>query len=296
MRKILKYIGFLAFIGAAVFFWVTRPSYVDPEELSGLSGDPTKGEQVFWASGCASCHAAPNSEGDARLVLAGGMAFPTQFGTFYAPNISSDPDNGIGGWSLEALANAMVHGTGPNWAHYYPAFPYSSYARATLSDIADLHAFMANLPASDAKNKPHEVGFPFNIRRSLGGWKFLFSHPEWVVEVEGEQLQRGRYLVEALGHCGECHTPRNALGGLDYSRWLHGAPNPDGKGETPALTPDALTWSALDIAAYLSTGFTPEFDSAGGHMADVVQNLAKLPQSDVEAIVAYLKILPARGG
>ncbi|UYV39250.1 cytochrome c [Rhodobacteraceae bacterium D3-12] len=296
MRKLLKIVVVLALIGLAVFWFVTRPSRVDPDALAGLSGDAAKGEQVFWAAGCAACHAAPKAEGEARLVLAGGMAFASPFGTFFAPNISPDPEHGIGGWSLEALVNAMKHGTGPNGAHYYPAFPYTSYARAELADIADLHAFLATLPASDAANTPHDVGFPFNIRRSLGGWKFLFSRPEWVMDVSGDELERGRYLVEALGHCGECHTPRNALGGLDYSRWLQGAATPDGKGKVPALTPDALTWSAVDIAAYLGTGFTPDFDSAGGHMADVVLNLANLPKSDLAAIAAYLKAMPAADG
>lgn len=296
MRNALKILIVLAIIGLAAFWWLTRPARVDPSELAGLSGDATRGEMVFWAAGCASCHAAPKAEGEARLVLAGGMAFPSPFGTFHAPNISPDPVQGIGDWRLEDLVNAMKHGTGPGGAHYFPAFPYTSYARATVADIADLHAFLATLPASATPNLPHEVGFPFNIRRSLGGWKLLFSRSGWVRPADGEQLQRGRYLVEALGHCGECHTPRNALGGLDYSRWLHGAPTPDGKGKVPGLTPDKLTWSALDIASYLATGFTPEYDSAGGHMADVVQNLAHLPQSDLQAITAYLMALPASGG
>lgn len=292
MRKVLAIFIFLAIFGLVIFWWLTRPGRIDPADLAGLSGDAARGEMVFWAAGCASCHAAPNAEGDARLVLAGGMAFPSAFGTFIAPNISPDTTYGIGGWSLEDLANAMLHGSGPNGAHYYPAFPYTSYARAKMSDIADLHAYLATLPPSETASQPHDVGFPFNIRRSLGGWKFLFSRAEWVRDVSGDELERGRYLVESLGHCGECHTPRNALGGLDYTRWLHGAATPDGKGKVPALTPDKLDWSALDIASYLATGFTPEYDVAGGHMADVVQNLAHLPESDLQAITAYLQALP----
>ena len=295
MHKALTNIVILAIIGLAAFWWLTRPEKIDPAELAGLVGDATRGEMVFWAAGCASCHAAPKSEGEDRLVLAGGLTFPSPFGTFVAPNISPDPIQGIGNWSVEDLANAMKHGTGPDGAHYFPAFPYTSYARASLADIADLYAFLATLPASATPSQPHEVGFPFSIRRSLGGWKLLFARAGWVRDVDGQELERGRYLVESLGHCGECHTPRNALGGLDYSRWMHGAPTPDGKGKVPALTPDKLTWSALDIAAYLATGFTPEYDSAGGHMADVVQNLARLPKSDLEAITAYLMALPPSG-
>lgn len=293
LRNILKYIAFLAIIGFAVLWWITMPARESEAALAGLSGDAAQGESVFWAAGCASCHAAPGAEGEARLVLSGGLGFDTEFGTFHAPNISPDPEAGIGSWTLADLANAMRHGTAPDGAHYYPAFPYTSYARADLQDIADLHAFLQTLPPSSEPSLPHEVGFPFNIRRSLGGWKFLFANEDWVMPANGEEITRGRYLVEALGHCGECHTPRNALGGPDYSRWLQGAPSPDGKGRIPALTPDALAWSELDIAAYLSTGFTPEFDSAGGEMADVVLNLAHLPESDLRAIAAYLKSLPA---
>ncbi len=292
MRRALKILAILVIIGLAAFWWLTRPGRIDPTDLAGLSGDAARGEMVFWVGGCASCHAAPKAEGDARLVLSGGLAFESPFGTFFAPNISPDPTHGIGGWSVEDLANAMQHGSGPDGAHYYPAFPYTSYARAKLSDIADLHAFLATLPASDSQSQAHDVGFPFNIRRSLGGWKLLFARTDWVRDVSGEELERGRYLVESLGHCGECHTPRNALGGLDYSRWLQGAPTPDGKGKVPALTPDKLDWSALDIASYLATGFTPEYDVAGGEMADVVQNLAHLPESDLQAITAYLQALP----
>ncbi len=292
MRRALKILAILVIIGLAAFWWLTRPGRIDPADLAGLSGDAARGEMVFWVGGCASCHAAPKAEGEARLELSGGLAFASPLGTFFAPNISPDPTHGIGGWSVQDLANAMQHGTGPDGAHYYPAFPYTSYARAKLSDIADLHAFLATLPTSDSPSQAHDVGFPFNIRRSLGGWKLLFARTDWVRDVSGEELERGRYLVESLGHCGECHTPRNALGGLDYSRWLQGAPTPDGKGKVPALTPDKLDWSALDIASYLATGFTPEYDVAGGEMADVVQNLAHLPESDLQAITAYLMALP----
>ncbi|WP_137700536.1 cytochrome c [Marimonas lutisalis] len=293
MYNLLRYLSYLAIIGLAIFWFVTRPERLDDTAMAGLDADAARGETVFWAAGCASCHAAPGAEGEARLVLTGGMEFPSPFGTFHAPNISPDPDHGIGGWSALDLANAMRHGTSPAGAHYYPAFPYTSYARADLSDIADLHAYLMTLPASTTPSQPHGVGFPFNIRRSLGGWKLLFAQDGWVVDVSGDEATRGRYLVEALGHCGECHTPRNALGGLDYARWLQGAASPDGKGRVPGIAPGQLDWSDIDIAGYLTTGFTPEYDVAGGHMAEVVQNLARLPEDDIRAIVAYLRQVPA---
>jgi mono/diheme cytochrome c family protein len=154
---------------------------------------------------------------------------------------------------------------------------------------------MMTLPPSDVPSAPHEIGFPFNIRASLGGWKLLFAGAGWAVDPPDltEAEQRGRYLAEALGHCAECHTPRNALGGLDRARWLAGAPDPSGQGRVPGITPSQLDWSELDIVAYLTTGFTPDFDSVGGHMAHVVANFARLPESDRAAVAAYLKRVPA---
>jgi len=282
----------MGFVGLALFWGLTRPEILPETAMAELQGDATRGEQVFYAGGCASCHAAPKAEGDARLVLAGGQRFASPFGTFLAPNISPDPVHGIGAWSPRDLANAMRYGTSPEGAHYYPAFPYTSYAHASLSDIADLHAYMTTLPGSDIASLPHEVGFPFNIRRGLGLWKLLFTGKPWVLSGDlSDELTRGRYLVEGLGHCSECHTPRNAIGGLDRSRWMAGAPTPDGKDKTPNLTPAKLTWSDTDIAYYLETGFTPDFDAAGGHMASVVLNTGKLPPEDRAAIAAYLKAI-----
>ncbi|MEO0866508.1 MAG: cytochrome c, partial [Pseudomonadota bacterium] len=214
--------------------------------------------------------------------------------TFIAPNISPHPEAGIGAWSLEDFANALRHGTSPSGQHYYPAFPYSAYIRMTDTQIADLWAFWQSLPADPTPSAAHEVGFPFNIRLSVGGWKLLYLDPDWVMAGDlSPELTRGRELVEALGHCSECHTPRNALGGLDQSRWLAGAPNPTGRGTIPALTPDKLEWSATDIAYYLESGFTPDYDSVGGHMVAVVENFAKLTAEDRAAVAAYLKALPA---
>ena len=150
---------------------------------------------------------------------------------------------------------------------------------------------MSSLPAVERANEPHEIGFPFNIRLSLGGWKLLFFNDDWVADADTPELERGRYLVEALGHCAECHTPRNALGGLNKSEWMMGAPNPSGKGRIPGIAPAVLDWSAGDIAYYLETGFTPDFDSAGGEMTEVIRNTSRLTPEDRAAIAAYLKAL-----
>jgi mono/diheme cytochrome c family protein len=142
--------------------------------VAGLTGDPVKGELVFWAAGCASCHMAAEAKGEAQLVLAGGQRFPSDFGTFVAPNISQDPEQGIGGWSLLDLANALMRGVSPEGEHYFPALPYASYAKMQLQDVADLHAFMQTLPADPTPSQPHELAFPFSLRQTIGVWKLLY--------------------------------------------------------------------------------------------------------------------------
>lgn len=283
----------LALAGTAALYF-TAPKRLDADALADLVPDLAAGAQVFLAGGCASCHSAPNATRDTRLLLAGGQAFSSDFGTFYAPNISPDPEAGIGKWSALDLANAMRHGTSPDGKHYYPVFPYVSYGRVSLQDIVSLHAYIMNLPAMPNESRKHDVGFPFSIRAILGGWKLLFKSTDWVLEqAETPELERGRYLVEALGHCAECHTPRNFLGGLKTSRWLAGAPNPTGKGRVPNITREKLKWSDADILYYFSTGFKPDFDTVGGLMVEVVENLSQLPEADLNAIIAYLRAVPA---
>ncbi|WP_227286198.1 cytochrome c [Boseongicola sp. H5] len=291
-RLILSFVvaGCLA-IG--LFWLLTAPERSDAALLSGLEGDARRGEAVFWAGGCASCHAAHEATGDDRLVLSGGRAFASDFGTFIAPNISPHPEAGIGGWSALAFVDAMRNGVSPDGRHYYPAFPYTAYRLATVQDMLDLRAFIDTLPPSAQPSLPHDVGFPFSIRRLVGVWKRLHMPDGFAVSGPLDPAaERGRYLSEALAHCAECHTPRNRLGGLDRDLWMAGAPNPNGEGRIPGITPDRLSWSEADIAAYLRDGFTPDFDSAGGHMADVIRNLAMLEDADRAAIAAYLKALP----
>ena len=289
-------LGVLALIGGAAFIGLTRPDPLPAatqEALAALEGDAEAGEAVFWAAGCASCHAAPDARGEDRLVLAGGRRFETGFGVFVAPNLSTDPDRGIGDWSLAAFANAMMAGVSPEGRHYYPAFPYGSYRLAELQDVADLKAFMDGLPASDRANEANDLRFPYGMRRGVGLWKRLALEEGWAVTGDlTEQEERGRYLAEALAHCAECHTPRDSLGRLDRDRWLAGAPNPSGSGRIPGITPATLDWSADEIAGYLASGFTPGFDTAGGTMAAVVASLGQLPRADLEAIAAYLGRVP----
>ncbi|MFV0493320.1 MAG: c-type cytochrome [Pseudorhodobacter sp.] len=292
MRRFLSFLVIVGIIGAGVAWFVTAPDGLEESDIAGITGDAARGEQTFWAAGCVSCHMMPDTQGTEDELLAGGMRFPSAFGTFIAPNISPSAE-GIGDWSLLEFASAVQRGVGRGGEHLYPAFPWNAYNKASLQDIADIKAYIDTLPPNATPSQPHEVGFPFNIRRSLGGWKFLFENRDWVITGDLTEAEtRGRYLSEAMAHCAECHTPRNALGGLDTSRWLGGAPNPDGKGRTPNITPAGLDWSEEEIVEYLTSGFTPDYDSAGGHMAYVVSNMAKLPEEDRAAIAAYLKKVP----
>lgn len=299
IRFLLCLIG-VAVLGGAAFYFITAPNPLPESHWAGLGeADLKNGEMIFWAGGCVSCHAAPGSQGDAKLTLAGGLALKSPFGTFHVPNISPDEKAGIGTWTLAQFGNAMKRGVGPQGQHLYPSFPYGSYARISDKDVVDLFGYIKTLPKSENVAPPHELPFPYNIRLALGGWKFLYfnDQPRVVLANADDKLRRGQYLVEGPGHCGECHTPRDALGGFKPDMWLAGAPNPEGEGRIPNITPggqDVGNWSEADIANYLETGFTPDFDSAGGSMTEVQQNIAHLPKSDIEAIAAYLKAVPKR--
>ncbi|MCC6518031.1 MAG: cytochrome c [Tabrizicola sp.] len=291
--RVMRWLVVLGLVAAGGLYVMARPKSLAAAAVADLKGDAVHGEQVFWAAGCASCHMAPDATGGAELVLSGGQRFPSDFGTFIAPNISQDPDHGIGKWSMLDLANAITRGVSPKGEHYYPALPYASYARMEMQDVADLYAFLKTLPADPTPSQPHELGFPFSIRDSIGVWKLMFLSEDWALPGNlTPTATRGRYIAEAMAHCGECHTPRNILGGLDLSRWLGGAPNPSGQGRIPNITPAKLGWTAADIVQYLSTGFTPEYDSVGGHMAHVVENMARLPESDRLAVAEYLLAVP----
>ncbi len=288
MRKLPLVLGAVVAASAGGLWVVTEPNPLEPTQFATMMGDADAGRAVYLAAGCASCHKAPGLDAD-PLVLSGGRAFESDFGTFHAPNISTDPVHGIGNWDFPQFANAVMRGISPDGAHYYPAFPYTAYGKADLQDIADLYAYMQTLPADAAPSVAHDIGFPFSIRRGLGLWKAMFVSDDWVITSDlTEQETRGRYLVEGLAHCAECHTPRNALGALEVTSWMQGAPNPSGRGRIPPIAGPDFDWTAFDVSAYLETGFTPQFDVVGGSMADVVQNTRELNKSDLDAIAAYI--------
>jgi mono/diheme cytochrome c family protein len=298
-RNIVILLLVLAFAGAAVFYVLTIPTYAVKGPLPARTADLANGEAMFHAGGCASCHATPKQEDHRRL--GGGLALATPFGTFKVPNISSDAKYGIGAWTEEDFANAVLRGVGRNGEHLYPAFPYTSYQRMALADVRDLFAFLKTLPAETTPSEPHQLPFPFNVRRGLGLWKLLYLDGKTFTPdpAKSTELNRGAYLVEGLGHCAECHSPRDAFGGIVAARRFAGGPDAEGKGWVPNITPHAdglAEWSAKDIAYLLESGFNRDNDVVGSTMADVVLNTAKLSAADRAAMAAYLKSLPPRAG
>ncbi|MGB5412398.1 MAG: cytochrome c [Woeseiaceae bacterium] len=280
--------------------WLTRANPLQPEDLPSHQADAIAGQRIFWAAGCASCHATPvdgaRAQGDDKLILGGGTELDTPFGLFRVPNISPHEEDGIGSWSMLDFVNAMQHGVSPDGRHYYPSFPYTSYVRMERRDVMDLKAFLDTLAPVPGVQGDHEMAFPYSVRRGLGLWKRRYLDPDPVVadSSSDNEIALGRSLVEGAGHCGECHTPRDRFGGMDTGQWLAGAPNLDGAGSIPGITAagkNVSGWSAADIAYYLESGFTPDFDTAGGTMVAVQENMAKLTPTDRAAIAAYLKSL-----
>ncbi len=301
MRRgaVITTLAVLALAAGAGFYLLTIPSVAVTASLPQRDPNLANGETMFHAGGCASCHATPEQEDSRRL--GGGLPLKTPFGTFRVPNISPDPQHGIGAWSEEAFVNALLRGVGRNGEHLYPAFPYTSYQRMALEDVRDLFAYLKTLPADATPSAPHELPFPFNVRRAVGLWKLLYLDGRTFAADPSKSavINRGAYLVEGPGHCGECHSPRNFMGGIIEKRRFAGGPDPEGKGWVPNITPHADgigAWSEKDIAYLLETGFTPDNDAVGSTMADVVLNTARLSPEDRAAIAAYLKTLPPRAG
>ncbi len=294
----------IATVGAIVFYVLTIPKTVPASALPAHKADLANGEYMFIAGGCAECHAQPVSKcKDTKIKnereLAGGRCLKTDFGVFNVPNISPDKETGIGKWTTLEFVTAMKRGVGPDGTHFYPAFPYGSYQRMTYEDLIDLKAFLDTLPPVSNAVPAHELAFPYNIRRAVGLWQFLYVDGKSFTPdpKQSDIVNRGAYLVQAPGHCGECHTSRNFIGGLVGSEAFAGARNPEGKGRIPNITPshDGIgSWSEADIAYFFETGNTPDFDVVGGLMAPVQENLARLRPDDRTAIAEYLKSLPPR--
>src|SRR5580704_3544225 len=301
--------GAVAAIVALGGFWIlTLPAVIPASALPPYTPNLDNGRTMFDIGGCASCHAVPNKDPDKvdRTLLGGGLALKSPFGTFYVPNISPDPKDGIGKWSEANFVTALWKGTSEYGNNLYPAFPYTSYQHMQLNDLRDLFAYLKTLPPVPGKARRHDLSFPFNERRLLGGWKLLFLHggPFEPDPSKSAQWNRGAYLVNGPGHCAECHSPRNMLGGIIESERFAGGPSPDGKGWVPNITPvglghwgeDKIAWSVKDIAGFLNDGMNPSGDYAGGDMTEVIDNTSLLSQEDRDAMAVYIASLPPRQG
>jgi len=290
--------GAACLIAAGTLFWILsapHPAFPDRSRELSEPGDPERGRLVFAAGSCGSCHASPGQSNPLRL--GGGMALASPYGTFRIPNISPNRKDGIGAWTSTDLANALLSGVSPAGEHYYPAFPYTSYARLRVSDVADLMAYLRTLPPVSGRAPPHRLTLLFRVRRVLGFWKLMFFHPEPLTPdpARNELWNRGRYLVEAAMHCTECHSSRNVFGAIRKRTEYAGAKDPEGVGYVPNITPTRIgTWSEDDLVRMLATGDTPGHGRVGSSMSDVVNNTAKLPERDRLAIAVYLKSLPPK--
>ena len=262
---------------------------------SPAEGGGGRGELLFNIGGCTSCHTKKDG-----AALAGGDPIKTPFGTFYAPNITPDPEHGLGKWSEADFVRAMQEGVSPEGEPYYPAFPYSSYTHMTADDLGALWGYLKTIPASAEPSTPHDLGFPYNLRFGLWPWRWVYFSPGRIEPDPAHDAawNRGQYLVLGPGHCAQCHSPRNFAGAIDEDRLLAGAEKgSDGK-PVPNLTQaekGLKGWSEGDLDTLLSLGMDPEGDFVGGEMAKVVDNsTGKLPDDDRKAIVGYLLSLPPR--
>ncbi len=256
-------------------------------------GNATNGQYIAKAAGCIGCHTVSKS---GAIPFAGGRALETPFGTFYGPNITPDKQTGIGSWSEADFKRAVRLGERRDGAHYFPAFPYPSFTGMSDADIQDLWVYLKSLPPTKQANRDHELRFPYNLRFLVTGWKLLFfmPGPAGTAGPATDPVARGAYLVGALGHCAECHTPRNFLGGPDKNERFAGAKIPEGK--VPNLTPTRLKkWSDTELKDYLMTGTAPNGDVAVDPMSEVITNTtSQLTSADMAAMIAYLRTLPPR--
>ena len=246
-------------------------------------GDAKKGEYLAKVAGCLGCH---TDDRPGAVPFAGGRQLDTPFGKFYGPNLTPHPQAGLGKWSEADFRRALRLGERPDGGHYYPAFPYTSFTGMSDADIRDLWAYLRSLAPSDRASRAHELRFPYNWRALIGFWKWLFFTPGPAA------VNRGAYLAGPLGHCGECHTPRNFLGGLKKDRWFAGGKLPDGR--TPNLTPTRLKrWSDKALAEFLRSGATPEGDVPSEVMDEVIRNTtSQLTAQDLAALIVHLRSLP----
>ncbi len=296
IRKLVIAAVLVVAVALGAFWVLTIPKRMPASAIEGGTPDLANGRTMFLAGNCASCHAASREE---RTKLGGGVALRSPFGTFYGPNISPHPTDGIGRWSEADFVTAMWDGTSPDDRHYYPAFPYTFFQRMRQTDLRDLFAYLKTLPPVAGKAPADEIAFPFNIRRGVGLWKLLYLDGKRFQPdpARSAQWNRGAYLVNGPAHCAACHSPRDWLGGIIESQRFAGGPDPEGKGWVPNITQKGLAdWTEDDIDFMLETGDLPDGDSVGGSMREIIRNTSKLSPEDRTAMAVYLKSLPPVDG
>jgi len=284
-------------------FWFSRINYlaallgvvgcISSMSMALASDDLLEhGRYVFYAAGCISCHTRDQ-------LMAGGRPVVTPFGTFYPPNATPQREYGIGRWSKEDFIRALREGLNPQGEHYYPAFPYPSYTRMTHQDMLALYAYLMSLPESSREIRPHNLHWPFSSRLMMSFWKARrFAPGEFSADPEkSTQWNRGAYLADALGHCGECHTPRDYMGASRRDRYLAGiCAGPDGR-RVPNITPDRETgignWTYEQLMRFLRTGKRPDGVFTDSLMAEVLgTSTMRLTGEDLQSLATYLHSLP----
>ena len=254
-----------------------------------------RGRYLVHAGGCISCHTADRPD---AIPLAGGRRMETPFGVFYSPNLTPDRKTGLGGWTDSDFAAALRHGRGPDGSPYYPVFPYPAYAGLNDADVAAIAAWLRSLPPVENPVPAHELPWYLRSRWLMPGWNLLFFDPQpfKADRTRDADWNRGAYLVRHLGHCGECHTPRNFLGARDDALELAGNPDgPDGE-KIPNIRQDRKSgigrWTIEDMLLFLELGMLPDGDFAGSSMSAVIDdNTSQLTADDRRAIAVYLQSL-----
>ena len=282
-------IGAVLALALAAYFFFGFPQ--QSRNLESLSGDPIRGEYVSKLAGCVACHTDPKASDG---FLAGGLPIETPFGIFVAPNITPDPDTGIGNWTLTDFADAVINGLSPDGSHYYPVFPYASYGGMADQDLVDLWTYLQTVPARIVTAQDNQLSFPFNIRLLMAPWKTLFLDSNtWTPNPEKtDSWNRGAYIVNALGHCGECHTPRGPFGNALKNQKLSGSQTGPGGEKVPSITKEDLSkagWTPSLIPIGLKIGITPTGDFLGGSMGEVLSDsTSHYTDEDLAAVAAYL--------
>ncbi len=284
-----------------VLLWpvlLAAPAWADGhgEPAAQAGAAVQRGQYIFRATGGCGCHTDTPNKGP---FLAGGRAIRTPFGTFFGTNITPHAQTGLGKWKEADFVRAMTQGVAPDGSHYFPVFPYTSFTRMTREDLADLWAYLRSVPPVKRANKPHDLGFPFNLRMGAWFWKWWNFRPGSYRPAADQppDWNRGAYLSRALGHCGECHTPRGLMGApVAAMRYAGSEDGPEGE-LAPNITPHRTTgigeWTLNDMVWFLETGLKADGDDTQGLMSEMIENgYTHLSEADRRAIAVYLRSLP----